>query len=288
MLAAALVACCAAAYTASTQLPTVAASHTPVPAPSTFAPPPPAPAPVHTAQRGSATIPAVVIHPEPHPLAHLSTRELQELLRMNPERLGSASIGRPNRGRLLNGVLLTDSPGIRVVERASSYGTEATVRSIQSAVATVLEAYPDTRPLFVGDLSRRGGGYLRPHRSHQTGLDVDLGYYYLGDERWYTRANRDNLDRERTWALVKALVSQGNVEYIFMDRSIQELLAEHALERGEPADFVWSLFQSPKNRSTIVRHVRRHLTHFHVRFRDPIAEETGRRLLTSWRRLPRL
>jgi murein endopeptidase len=240
------------------------------------------------ATRGSAILPLVTVTPEPHPLGHLSARELELLARRAPEQLGPATLGSPNRGRLLNGVPLTATHGVHVVNDSQSYGTPATVRSIQSAVAEVLRSFPDSRPLFVGDLSRRGGGYLRPHRSHQTGVDADLGYYYLNAERWYTQATAENLDRARTWALLKALVSQGNVQYVFMDRSVQQLLVEYALAQGEPPELVSTLFESTQNRTALVRHARLHLTHFHVRFHDFLAEETGRRLLPCWRRLRRI
>lgn len=230
------------------------------------------------AERGTLTLTPTTVRPDQHPLDGLSVAELAKLARYSPERLGCATIGRPNRGRLLNGVALLPSERLHVIDSKTSFGTVETVQSIEQAVEEVWRRFPGSPSLAIGDLSRSRGGYLRPHRSHQSGLDADLGYYYHGEQRWYTKATSSNLDRARTWALVKALVGRGNVEYLFIDREIQALLREYAASVGEPEEFLAELFETPKRRNTLVRHVPRHRTHLHVRFVDPLAEKTARRL----------
>jgi penicillin-insensitive murein endopeptidase len=165
-----------------------------------------------------------------------------------------------------------------------NFGTVETVRSLRSAAAELERLLPGGPPLLVGDLSRARGGYLRPHRSHQLGLDADLGYFYRAPGKWYTKANAENLDRERTWTFLKVLISGGNIEYVFMDRSVQMLLREHAAASGEDPMWLESLFESPKRKDTLFRHTWGHATHFHVRFLDPRAEESGRRLQARLRR----
>lgn len=224
----------------------------------------------------SVAVEPVTIRPERHPLDGLSRVELEALVKASPEKLGPAIVGRPNRGVLFNPVTLESGPGLQVMNEERRYATRATVTSIANAVAEVEREFPGA-VLRVGDVSGRRGGYIRPHRSHQSGVDADIGFYYRAQEKWYTKANANNLDRERTWALVKALVAQGTVEYLFVDRSVQALLREHALAIGESREFVDGLFESPAKRDTLVRHAWGHLTHFHVRFIDPVAEETGRR-----------
>ena len=212
------------------------------------------------------------------PLENLTPKEIQTLVATNLASLGPISVGRPNRGTLINPVALPDADGIEIMNRERHFGTRVTIDSVLAAVAEVRARYPNTPPLRVGDISRAHGGYIRPHRSHQNGLDVDLGYYYSTDARWYTKANAENLDRERTWALVKALIAQGTVEYLFMDRSIQALLREHALASGEPAEWVDGLFQKAPRTEAMIRHTWGHLTHLHVRFSDPAAAATARKL----------
>jgi penicillin-insensitive murein endopeptidase len=252
---------------ASATRPLVAVSRAPLVAPRTAA---------IAVPTGQLELEPVTIRPDRHPLDGLSAAELHTLARTTPDTLGPAIVGRPNRGRLWNALRLESGPGLEVMNEERNYATHATVSSLLAAVAEVEREFPGS-VLRVGDLSGRRGGYIRPHRSHQAGVDADIGFYYRTPAKWYTKANATNLDRERTWALVKALVAQGTVEYLFVDRSIQVLLRDHALSIGEPREFLDALFETPAKRDTLIRHTWGHLTHFHVRFIDPVAEETGRR-----------
>lgn len=239
--------------------------------------PPVRPAPVKSAA-SKVVVSELTIEASKSPLSELSPREIQSLLAKDLGALGPISIGRPNRGSLYNPIALTATDGIEVMNEERNFGTRLTVDSLLAAVAEVRARFPNTPKLRVGDISRERGGYIRPHRSHQSGLDVDLGYYYAIDARWYTKANAENLDREKTWALVKALIAQGTVEYMFMDRSVQALLREHALAQGESPEWVLGLFQTAPRTEAMIRHTWGHLTHFHVRFSDPAAESAGLRL----------
>ena len=89
----------------------------------------------------------------------------------------TGSIGQPNNGRLVDGVQLQSSADILVLEPAKAWGTKQLVQLIEMAAQETREAYPDTVPLVVGHLSRRKGGSLSPHRSHQSGRDVDVAMY---------------------------------------------------------------------------------------------------------------
>lgn len=240
------------------------------------------PAPVVAAAPPAAShieLETLDIHPTPNPLRGLAPAELNRLALTKPSSLGTVCVGRPNRGRLFNGVELDSEPGLHVmVSHDTSWGTSDTVRSLRAAAAEVHALYPRAPDMNVGDLSHERGGYLRPHHSHQLGVDVDVGYFYEPGGKWYTRATAENLDRELTWALVKSLIAQGSVEYIFMDRSVQALLQRYALDQGEDPAWLATLFESPAHRDTPIRHAYGHITHFHVRFTDPAAERLGRQL----------
>lgn len=232
----------------------------------------PAPSPPPASPR-CAPEPPVVIAAAESPSAADLFRVAQE----RPAALGSASIGSPTRGSLFGGVELKSSEDI-VHEGGYGWGTALVVRSIERAAREVRRCFPDTPRLYVGDIARERGGWLRPHRSHQSGLDADIGYYYRTPATWYERATAHNLDVPRTWALVRALIEGGGVEMIFMDLSVQRLLKAHieALPEAErPAD---DLFERPTKKDTIIRHTWGHATHFHVRFQDPAAVALGRRL----------
>jgi len=104
-----------------------------------------------------------------------------------------------------------------------------------------------------------------------------FGYYTTG-QTWYVPATAQNLDAVRTWSLVKALLSGGDVEYLFMDRSVQTLLREHAEAAGDDPEWLQRLFRSRVQRDALVRHTWGHRTHFHVRFHSPRACATARHL----------
>lgn len=207
-----------------------------------------------------------------HPLDALTHAELEELVTQRPEQLGSLSIGLPNSGRLLNAVAIEPSELLEPVAPATAYGTQETIDYLTRAVRKVHELHPGTPPLHVGDVSRQTGGHLSPHLSHQSGRDVDLGFYYKTGARWYVRATKDNLDVERTWTLVRALITETDVEMILVDRSIQLLLEEHALRIGEDPDWVKSLIKARPGRTPLLYHVKGHQTHLHVRFYNPLAQ----------------
>jgi len=248
------------------------------------APSPAMPSALPEAPTGPVVLEPVTIKPGRHPLDAFSLDDLRQLALAPPRSLGSITVGRPTRGRLLNGVELRSGPGVRVMMDDHGFGTASTVRFILDAAAEMQERFPGAPDVAVGDISRERGGYLRPHRSHQLGLDVDVGYFYDPPARWYTRATEKNLDRTLTWALLKALIAQGGVEYVFMDRSVQRLLREHATASGEDPAWLDEIFERSDKKDTLFRHTWGHLTHFHVRFYDPVAEESGRRLEKHLRR----
>jgi murein endopeptidase len=215
----------------------------------------------------------------PHPLDGKTKAELEALLADNPAALGSMSIGSPNGGALFNAVQMPPGEHYQLVDPAHAWGTQETVDALLRSISAVERKFPGSGPLPIGHLSARRGGALSPHVSHQTGRDADVGYYYLNGGRWYARAHAKNLDRERTWTLVKALITDTDVDLILIDHSIQVLLEEYARSIGEDQAWLDSVFRGvPGKLPPVIRHARGHATHLHVRFFNPIAQETGRRL----------
>lgn len=227
----------------------------------------------------------IAIAPAPHPLDQYAPEDQRSILRADLWTVGSVSVGRPNRGALANAVQLASSPWYEVVNPARAWATAETIDAITSAIAEVHRTHAPVPKLFIGDLSRRTGGYLPPHRSHQSGRDVDIGLFYLHEPAWYVPATAKNLDRARTWALMRALVQRGNVEYLFVDRSIQQWVREYAEAAGEDRAWLDSLFASATRPDALIRHAWGHRTHLHVRFFNDVAQESGRRL-SRWLGLP--
>jgi penicillin-insensitive murein endopeptidase len=212
-------------------------------------------------------------------LLGLTDDELRGQVESDPGSLGSLSIGTPSGGRVLNAVQLPEDPRWEIAPAAISWGTAETMAAIGVAVETVHELFPDTPPILIGDIGHPEGGRLKRHETHQSGRDVDFGFYHLpGTGGWYARGTAGNLDLARNWALVRALVVCTDVERVLLDTRIQRLLYKHALAVGEDREWLDRVFQFSRGaRDAIVRHVAGHRTHYHVRFFNPVAQELGRR-----------
>lgn len=216
----------------------------------------------------------------PHPLDGWSDAQIAQAVKTNLGSLGSMSVGIPNAGLLVNGKNAQKCELYTPVAPGTAWGTEETLAYLDAALTKVHAAIPDTPPLQLGDISARGGGPISPHLSHQSGRDVDISYFYVGEQRWYRRGTAENLDLARNWAFIRALVTETDVEFIFMDTSIQTLLRDYALSIGEDRAWVEGLFGRGGQRA-IIRYARGHATHVHVRFYNPIAQETARRSYTA-------
>lgn len=222
----------------------------------------------------------VLAQPEraPHPLASLTDDELETMLLDDPAALGPISLGRTSAGALFNAVPMPPGPYWKIVNRRQTWGTAETVEQLAHAIERVNQQFPNTPLLQVGDISEQNGGHIAPHISHQSGRDVDLGFYYTTVREWYVRANGSNLDLARTWALIRAMITETDVQRIFVDRAIQKLLREHAESIGEDSAWLDRVFVGTPGESPLIMHEDGHDTHLHVRFFNPIAQETGRRM----------
>lgn len=213
----------------------------------------------------------------PHPLAGVSDAELEKRLVGRPGSLGSMSIGKPSAGLLFNAVRMPAGEDWTVVAPGQSWATEETVHYLETAIHAVRAKFPGTQQLSIGDISAKSGGYLSPHLSHQSGRDVDISYYYVDGARWYRRADAQNLDTARTWAFLRALITETDVELLLIDHSLQKLLRAEAEREGENGEWLDALFRGKGALPPIIRHAPGHATHLHIRFYSPIAQETGRR-----------
>jgi|GEM_PF-1576932 len=216
--------------------------------------------------------------PVPPPeMVGLSDSQLRLMVEYDLAACGSMSVGFPKGGALVNAAPMPESPHWEIINPAESWGTRETVAFISTAIHVVNRLFPDTPPLYIGDISHREGGRLNRHYSHQAGRDADLGFYYKGGKgTWHAAGHSRNLDLARNWALVRALIVHTDVEVILLDRRIQKLLYDHARSIGEDPDWLRTVFQYPAGRGEcMVRHDRGHRTHYHVRFYNRRAQELG-------------
>jgi len=215
----------------------------------------------------------------PAALLTLDESELRSRIEADPASLGSLSIGSPSSGILLNGTVVPADPGWDIVNPQEALGTAETLAFIRTAVNTVREIYPDSPPLYIGDISDALGGRLNRHISHQAGRDVDFGFYYKsGRGWWHAPGTSVSLDLPRNWAFVRALLLRTDVETILLDGRIQRLLYSHALSIGEDKAWLDRVFRFVKGaKEARICHASGHRTHYHVRFFNPVAQELGRR-----------
>lgn len=209
----------------------------------------------------------------------LPNEELRARLEADMRCLGSLCLGTVENGMLLNSIPMPPDPKWNIVNPAESWGTEETIGFIRTAVEKVHEVFPGTPPLYIGDISHPGGGSLNRHASHQAGRDADLGFFYKnGHGSWYTPGSSLNLDLPRNWVLLRALLVYTDIECILLDLKIQKSIYSYALSIGEDPDWLKSVFQYPTGRSrSLIRHVKRHHTHYHVRFYNRRAQGLGQR-----------
>jgi murein endopeptidase len=208
----------------------------------------------------------------------LSDSELAKVWKANRSILGPISVGFTDAGRLINGEHFpaTGGPWTLVVPE-NSYGTHETVDFLTTAFRAVDEQFPGGPPGRLNHISGKEGGYLRPHHSHQSGRDADIGFYYktMPGARVWDRSRY--MDLPRNWAFIRAIVTMTDVQFILVDKRIQAALIKYALSIGEDRSWVNSLFHNGATKS-IVMHARHHRDHFHVRFFNARAQELGRRI----------
>ncbi len=214
----------------------------------------------------------------PLPFAELTDAEIAARLADDIGALGPMAVGRTNGGALVAGVRMPDGANWEVVHPTLAWGTRETVDALARAIDAVAARFPETPKLFIGDISAKPGGHLHPHVSHQSGRDVDLGYYLTDGRRWYANARGSNLDRARTWHLIRTFLTESDVELILVDRQIQRVLKDYALAIGEDPAWLDEIFQvGGKSVRPLIMHAKGHATHLHVRFYNPVAQELGRR-----------
>jgi hypothetical protein len=145
------------------------------------------------------------------------TRDEAGGVQLGLEDAASESLGSPNGGRLVNGVRLPAS-GVgyytydpRTQEfpggAETRFGTAGVIREMLMLGRWWAATYPDAPRLGIGDLSRRYGGPIDGHASHQSGLDVDIRLPRRDGVEG--PATQYSYDRGKTQALVDRLNAQG-------------------------------------------------------------------------------
>jgi len=197
----------------------------------------------------------------------------------------SRALGTPQDGRLENGKKLPDfGRGYAYVHaktRGRSWGTDEMVLGFQDIASRFMDAHPGDPGIRIGDISKKGGGAVSNHHSHENGRDIDI--IFLASDKngnpveqnaflsYDSKGRRGNLrfDAARNWDLVVGMVEepQWDIQYIFVDEDLRSLL----LARGRAwRDAASGAEKERRSRTygrarSLLRHWDNHENHFHIR-----------------------
>ncbi len=192
----------------------------------------------------------------------------------------SGSIGLPHEGTLRGAVPVGETalPLARLRDNDRRWAHPALARILlDAAKATGLR----DSPLVLGDIAAPTGGEISGHRSHRTGRDVDVLFYFQdlagapvrtpdflvvgADGLAWDKAHQRWLrfDDARNWAFVQAVVTnrEAPVHWIFIHRALRERLLRYANAVGEPAPVIYEASE----RMAQPMPSGPHDDHFHVR-----------------------
>jgi penicillin-insensitive murein DD-endopeptidase len=163
----------------------------------------------------------------------------------------SSSVGHPNDGRLEGGVRLDLSrKELRVVPVYGAedvrWGLPALVGMIERSSRAVAKRFPGA-VLDVGDLSRKNGGEVHRHHSHESGRDADLGFYAIDGKGKQVHA--------RTFVQFDARLASTTVPGARFDLARNWLLVQHMLT--DPRAHVSHIFIADPLRSALLGHAKR-------------------------------
>ena len=189
-----------------------------------------------------------------------------------PERFdvpaGGLSIGRPQRGRIEHAVALPDSPWYTLGDPERLWGSSHTIETLQRALAAMRHRTGFAGEIVIGAISLEGGRKFAPHRSHQSGRDVDIRLPLRPGLASRNDPHPEAIDWPATWELVRALLDTEQVQFIFLERGLQRRLYEAARWEGASHETLAELIDWVDDRKTApVRHARGHDGHIHVRIR---------------------
>lgn len=146
------------------------------------------------------------------------------------------------------------------------YGTPELVNTLRFAADHIYSKYGV--PLQVFDLGRERGGRLPPHRSHNRGLDADVGIYRYSDGIYGNNQGcLKHLD-ERTlqinWDFIKALQDEGDIQYIFSSWRYIRAMEKYVVAKSGIEE--WEKYSSVLRGAS--KKIPNHPNHFHIRIQN--------------------
>lgn len=196
-----------------------------------------------------------------------------------------SSNGKATIGSLSNAIDVLDyerknSPtGFRILyPKNGAYYATSEMTYILVQMGWFTKKYVSPYALGIGDISRKYGGKLGGHKSHQQGLDADVSYYIrnqynprsLDDIVQNSKPNKDWLI-DKQWELFKHTVKTNYVDRILVDQALKSALCRYARTKAElsgntPVNDL--AFQTLRR----LRVVTNHQDHFHIRVKCSVLQ----------------
>jgi penicillin-insensitive murein DD-endopeptidase len=192
------------------------------------------------------------------------------------------SVGSPTCGRLEGGIELVGREGLKLKRPTTArWGLPQLVSLLERGARRVRGRHPGS-VLLIGDLSRRGGGDIAAHRSHESGRDADVGFYFVDRRGKAVQLSRFRavdtegrvvgerqlmFDLARNWMLIQAWLTDPHVrvQHIFVAAPLRQRLLRYARERGVSPPLLHRASLALKQpRDGLL-----HDDHFHVRIACP-------------------
>jgi penicillin-insensitive murein endopeptidase len=212
-----------------------------------------------------------------------TNQELPEKYRKAPYAVMSLSVGSPSSGWQLRAKRLRPSAQLWIQDQSVpySFGHPSLVLMLYRTAKQIARQTPGS-VLLVGDLSREFGGPLSGHRSHQSGLDADVGFFVTDARGHAVNARklvtfdasgkaRDGsgvrFDDYRNWLLVQLWLkdSRAELEHVFVASHLRKRLLDFARSRPAFQKYVADAAQFLRQPSNGLPHD----DHFHIRIACP-------------------
>ncbi|MNL43857.1 Penicillin-insensitive murein endopeptidase precursor [compost metagenome] len=137
--------------------------------------------------------------------------------------------------------------------------------------------------LPIGDMSKEKGGKFGTHKSHQTGLDADVAFYFESKNLQRSFVSAVAVDKphgswmlEKQWGLFKMVNKTKLVDRIFIHKTLKKALCQLAIKKGEidKSDKSGDIYETLRRLSADTDHN----THFHLRLKCSKAQIRCRQL----------
>ena len=206
-----------------------------------------------------------------HALLFLSLFLVSNASSANPVPMGYPNRGSLEAGANLSSLIKEHSDLLSSVSPPEfQYGTDQMAKALVD-IGT-WGAGIQRQPVWIGDISKKGGEKLARHVTHQRGLDVDIAYLVHQHKRTGHRARRfhdrfteqfglkgklgPNFDLEWNYQLLRKIIGSMDVESIYVGCTIYD--AMETLDSKQPSSIMKQIYGQ-----------KGHEDHFHLRLKCP-------------------